>query len=66
MDTWDTFPFRVKIWDQRDDHVAELLALSRNVMIAEAFYRQALVERRAVIVRLRNKARVVEEFLPWG
>ncbi len=64
MDTWNDFPFRVEVWDSRDDHVAELIALARNIMIAQAAYRQALLEKPGVIVRLRNKARVVEEFIP--
>lgn len=60
------YPFRVEVWDQPDDHVAELLALARNLMIAQAAYRQALGERPGVTVRLRNKARLVEEFMPQG
>jgi len=60
------YPFRVEVWDQPDDHVAELLALARNLMIAQAAYRQALGERPGVTARLRNKARLVEEFMPQG
>ena len=60
------YPFRVEVWDQPDDHVAELLALARNLMIAQAAYRPALVERPGVTVTLRNKARLVEEFMPQG
>lgn len=64
MDLWDEFVFRIEVWDHRDDHPVELLALSRNSSIAQAAYRQALQERPGVIVRLRCKARVVEEFFP--
>lgn len=53
MNTWHTFPFCVEVWD---DSVAELLALTRNSSIAQAAYRQALVERPVMIVRLRCKA----------
>ena len=47
-----------EVWDSRDDHVAELLALSRNIMIAQAAYRQHFWRERGDR-EVGNKARVL-------
>lgn len=61
---WDEFAFRVEVWTRDDQHVDELLALAGHISVAQAAYAVALTIRPDRIVRLRNKARVVEEFVP--
>ena len=54
MNELDAFPFRVELWDHDDQHVAEVLAVARNVAIARAAYQAAPRERPGQIVRLRK------------
>ena len=60
----DAFPFHVEVWTDDDQHIGELLATSKNAAVAQAAYAAALKERPGKIVRLRIKARVIEEFIP--
>ena len=39
METPDSFPFRVEVWDPDDLGVDETLAYCRNVMVARGAYR---------------------------
>ena len=64
MDLWDNFPFRIEASDFKDDGIDEVLAVSKNSTVAQAAYKAALKERPDRSVRLRCKARVVEERLP--
>ncbi len=64
MNELDGFLFRVEVWSFNDDHVDELMAVARNVMVARAAYEAALKERPDRIVRLRNKAMVLDERFP--
>jgi hypothetical protein len=61
---WDEFPFRVETWTRDDGRTDELLALAGHIDVAKAAFAVALKIRPGRIVRLRNKARVVEEFFP--
>ena len=64
MSELDAFLFRVEVWSFNDDHVDELMAVVKNVMVARAAYEAALQERPDRIVRLRNKAMVLAERFP--
>ena len=64
MNELDAFPFHIEVWDDGDVHIAERLAVAKNVALAQAAYAAALKERPGKIVRLRIKARVIEEFIP--
>lgn len=61
-----TYSFRVEQWSDDDMRVVAILAACINIKIAQAAYAQALIERPTNIVRLRNKAAVVEERFPAG
>ena len=63
MNELDAILFRVEVWSFNDDHV-ELMAVAKNVMVARAAYEAALKERPDRIVRLRNKAMVLDERFP--
>ena len=64
MNELDAFLFRVEVWSFNDDHVDELMAVAKNVMVARAAYEAALKERPDRIVRLRNKAMILAERFP--
>jgi hypothetical protein len=60
MNELDAFPFRVGVWTRDDQHVDELMAVARNVLVAQAAYGACLKVRRGRLVRLRIKARIIE------
>lgn len=60
------FVFHVEQWSDDDIRVVAILAVAVNITIARAAYTAALGERPTSIVRLRNKAAVVEERIPEG
>ncbi len=64
LESLDAFPFKIEVWSFDDDHVDERLAVAKNSTVAKAAYEAAVKERPDRIVRLRNKAHVLEERLP--
>ena len=51
------------MWSVDDQQVDEILAVAKNVTIAQAAYQAALGERPDRVVRLRIRVRVIEERL---
>lgn len=64
MNELDAFPFRVEVWTDDDMRADEILAVAKNVALGQAAYQAALDQRPGKIVRLRNKAHVIEERIP--
>jgi len=64
LEPLDAFPFCVEVWSHDDQHTDERVAVAKNVAVARAAYAAALKERPDRIVRLRIKARVIEERSP--
>jgi hypothetical protein len=54
-------PFSVELWDEKDTHVEELIALSDDYGVARAAYEEALKRRQGRIVTLRQKTRVLAD-----
>jgi hypothetical protein len=54
-------PFSVELWDEKDTHVEELIALSGDYGVARAAYEEALKRRQGRIVTLRQKTRVLAD-----
>jgi hypothetical protein len=54
-------PFSVELWDERDTHVEELIALTGDYAVARAAYEEALKRRPGRIVTLRQKTRVLAD-----
>ena len=54
-------PFSVELWDEKDTHVEELIALTGNYRVARAAYEEALKRRPGRIITLRQKTRVLAD-----
>ena len=54
-------PYRVELWDDRDSHVEELIALVGDHAVAHAAYKEAAKRRPGKIVTLRQKTRVLAD-----
>ena len=54
-------PFSVELWDENDQRVEELIALTADYGSARAAYEEALRKRPGRIVTLRQKTRVLAD-----
>jgi hypothetical protein len=54
-------PYSVELWDDRDMHVEELIALTGDYGIARAAYEEAIRRRPGRIITLRQEARVLAD-----
>ena len=54
-------PFSVELWDEKDTHVEELIALTGDYGVARAAYEEAIRRRPGRIITLRQKTRVLAE-----
>ena len=54
-------PYRVELWDQKDTHVEELIALAADHAIARAAFAEALRRRPGKVIILRQKSRVIAD-----
>ncbi|RWP44327.1 MAG: hypothetical protein EOR04_05235 [Mesorhizobium sp.] len=63
-ETIDEFPFHVEVWSLDDMRVDQTMAVAKHIGLARAAYEECLKAREGRIVRLRNGARVVDEFKP--
>jgi hypothetical protein len=54
-------PYRVELWDERDSHVEELIALTIDHAVARAAFAEAVKRRPGKIVILRQKFRVLAD-----
>jgi hypothetical protein len=64
MNSLDDFVFKIEVWSRGDSRIDELLAVAKNVTVARAAYEAACKERPDRIVRLCNKAMILEERFP--
>ncbi|MGH6826496.1 hypothetical protein [Methyloceanibacter sp.] len=54
-------PFRVEVWDERDAHVDELVALVGDHAVARAAFDGAVRRRPGRIVTLRQRTRLLAD-----
>jgi hypothetical protein len=54
-------PYSVELWDEGDQHVEELIALTGDYSVARAAYEEAVKRRPGRIITLRQKARVLAD-----
>jgi hypothetical protein len=57
----DDLPFRVELWDDRDRHIAELIALVADYSSAVGAYEEAVKRRPGKLITLRQQARVIKK-----
>lgn len=60
----ESMAFHVEQWSSDGLRVETILAASINIRMARAAYEVALTERPTAIVKLRHRARIVEERIP--
>ena len=54
-------PYSVEVWDDNDQHIEELVALTGAYGVARAAYDEAIKRRPGRTVTLRQKARVLAD-----
>ena len=54
-------PYSVEVWDDGDQHIEELIALTGDYGVARAAYDEAIKRRTGKTVTLRQKARVLAD-----
>jgi len=54
-------PYRIEVWDRRDAHVDELIALVGDHAVARAAFEEAIRRRPGKTITLRQKARVLAQ-----
>ena len=54
-------PFRVELWDDKDSHVEELIALVGDHGVAQAAYKEAVKRRPGKLITLRQKSRLLAD-----
>ena len=54
-------PYSVEVWDDNDQHIAELVALPGDYGIARAAYDEAIKRRPGRTITLRQKTRVLAD-----
>ena len=57
----DDLPFRIELWDDRDRHVEELIALTSDYFAAQSAYEGAVKRRPGKLITLRQKTRVIKK-----
>jgi hypothetical protein len=55
------FAYRLEMWDDRDAHVEELIALVADHAVARAAFVEAVRRRLGKIIVLRQKSRVLAD-----
>jgi hypothetical protein len=56
----DGLPFRVELWDDKDRHIEEVIALAADYATAKSAYKEAVKRRPGKLITLRQKARVIQ------
>ena len=54
-------PYWVEVWDDNDQHIEELIALTGDYRVALAAYEEAIKHRPGRTITLRQKARVLAD-----
>ena len=55
------FQYRLEMWDDRDSHVEELIALVADHAVARAAFAEAVRRRPGRVIILRQKSRVLAD-----
>ena len=55
----DDLPYRVDVWDDKDSHIEEIIALTSDYATAKSAYEEAVKRRPGRFITLREKARVI-------
>ena len=55
----DDLPYRVDVWDDKDSHIEEIIALTPDYATAKSAYEEAVKRRPGRFITLREKARVI-------
>jgi hypothetical protein len=56
----DDLPLRVEVWDDKDSHIEEIIALTSDYATAKSAYEAAVKRRSGRFITLRQKARVIQ------
>jgi len=59
VDQEQELPYRIEMWDDRDAHVEELIALVADHAVARAAFAEAVRRRPGKLIMLRQKSRVL-------
>jgi hypothetical protein len=57
----DSLPFRVELWDDKDQHIEQLIALVADYLSAVGAYEEAVKRRPGKLITLRQQARVIKK-----
>jgi hypothetical protein len=57
----DDLPFRVELWDDKDSHIEEVIALTSDYATGRSAYEEAVKRRPGKLITLRQKARVIQK-----
>jgi hypothetical protein len=60
----DDLPFRIELWDDKDRHIEELIALVADYGTAATTFEEAVKRRPGKLITLRQKARVIKRSRP--
>ena len=55
----DDLPYRVEVWDDKDTHIEEIIALTSDYATAKGAYEAAVKRRPGRFIALRERARVI-------
>jgi hypothetical protein len=56
----DDLPFRVELWDDKDGHIEEVIALASDYTTAKNAYEEVIKRRPGKLITLRQKGRVIQ------
>ena len=59
----DDLPFRIELWDDKDSHIEEVIALASDYATARGAFDEAVKRRPGKLITLRQKARVIQKGL---
>jgi len=59
----DDPPFRIELWDDKDSHIEEVIALASDYATARGAFDEAVKRRPGKLITLRQKARVIQKSL---
>jgi len=56
----DDLPYCVEVWDDKDSHIEEIIALTSDYATAKTVYAEAVKRRPGRFITLRQKTRVIQ------
>jgi hypothetical protein len=59
----DDLPFRIELWDDKESHIEEVIALASDYATARGAFDEAVKRRPGKLITLRQKARVIQKSL---